>query len=135
MNYKLFTDGGARGNPGPAAIGAFLFDENDNLVDYIGKAIGFDSNNVAEYRGLIEGMKLANKNGVSSISCFLDSELVVKQLNKEYKVKDENLQKLFKEVNRLSNEIENISFEHVPREKNKFADRMVNIILDEIKTQ
>ena len=128
--YKLFTDGGSRGNPGPAAIGAFIFDENDNLVTFLGEYLGEETNNFAEYTALIRGLNLAAKEGIDSIECNLDSELVVKQLNGQYKVKNENIIPLHKKVETLKKEFKSISFVHVRREFNKHADRMVNIILD-----
>lgn len=128
--YKLFTDGGSRGNPGPAAIGTFIFDENDNLVTFLGEYLGEETNNFAEYTALIRGLKLAAKEGIDSIECNLDSELVVKQLNGQYKVKNENIIPLHKKVETLKKEFKSISFVHVRREFNKHADRMVNIILD-----
>lgn len=131
--HKLFTDGGARGNPGPSATGIFLFDKEDKLVTFTGTYLGEKTNNFAEYSALIEGLKLAKKEKVKEINCHLDSELVVKQLNGEYKVKNEDMQMLFKEVEKLKKDFENIKFTHVRRENNKFADRMVNIILDSTK--
>lgn len=130
--HKLFTDGGSRGNPGPAAIGAFIFDENDGLVTFLGEYLGEETNNFSEYTGLIRGLKLATKEGIDSIDCFLDSELVVKQLNGQYKVKNENIIPLFKQVEKLKAEFKNITFNHVRREKNKHADRMVNVVLDNL---
>lgn len=129
--FKLFTDGGSRGNPGNAAIGYFLF-EDDNLVDFGGEFIGTNTNNNAEYNGLIAGLKLAKKNKVEELECFLDSELVVKQLNGEYKVKHPDMKKLFDEVQNLKTDFETLSFKHVRREHNKHADKMVNIVLDSI---
>ncbi|MCA9386633.1 ribonuclease HI family protein [Candidatus Dojkabacteria bacterium] len=131
--YKLFTDGGARGNPGPAAIGAFIFDNEDNLAAFDGKYLGEATNNEAEYNALILGLTLANKEGIKEIDCFLDSELVVKQLNGQYLVKQEHLQKLKAEVQDLVFLFEKIAIHHVPREQNKHADRMVNVILDSIQ--
>lgn len=130
--YKLFTDGGSRGNPGKAAIGYFLFDKEDKLVDFGGEYIGENTNNNAEYNGLIAGLKLAKKNDVKEINCNLDSELVVKQLNGEYKVKHPDMQTLFAKVEELKKNFTEIKFTHVRREFNKHADKMVNTILDSI---
>lgn len=130
MEYSLFTDGGSRGNPGNAACGFFIFDEKDNLVDFGGKYVGETTNNVAEYHGLIAGLEQAKKIGLENIVCKLDSELVVKQLQLKYKVKDEKMQVLFKKVNELSANFSRISFTHIPRAENKFADKLVNVILD-----
>ena len=131
--YKLFTDGGARGNPGPAAIGAFIFNDKDELSYFDGSYLGKATNNEAEYKAIILGLELANKEGIKEINCFLDSELVVKQLNGEYKVKQEHLQKLKEQVQDLVFLFEKIEIHHVPREQNKHADRMVNVILDSIQ--
>lgn len=130
MEYSLFTDGGSRGNPGNAACGFFIFDEKDNLVDFGGKYVGETTNNVAEYYGLIAGLEQAKKIGLENIVCKLDSELVVKQLQLKYKVKDEKMQVLFKKVNELAANFSRISFTHIPRAENKFADKLVNVILD-----
>ena len=130
MTYKLFTDGGARGNPGPAAIGGVLYQDEkvlDSFSEYIGKA----TNNQAEYKAVLAGIELAIKNELCELECFLDSELVVEQLNKRYKVKDKELAKIFVKVWNLSLKFKKISFTHVRREKNKAADTLVNKALDE----
>lgn len=131
--YKLFTDGGARGNPGPSAIGAYIFDKNDKLITFDGKFLGKATNNEAEYKALILGLETANKEGIKEIDCYLDSELVVKQLNGQYKVKQEHLAKLKEQVQDLVFLFEKIAIHHVPREENKHADRMVNVILDAVE--
>lgn len=130
MVYNLFTDGGSRGNPGPSATGCFLFDDRSHLVSFRGKYIGEATNNVAEYTALIEGLKLAKLKKVKKIDCHLDSELVVKQLTGIYKVKHEHIKELYDKVQKHKSEFDHIDFIHVRREKNKFADRMVNVILD-----
>lgn len=132
MNYKLFTDGGARGNPGPAGIGAVLFDENDKLIWLEGKYVGKVTNNVAEYMAILEGLKYFKKfyeTENCALVCYLDSELIVKQLNGEYKVKNEGLKPYFSKIQDLILRLD-VTFEHVYREKNKFADKLVNISLD-----
>ncbi|MBD3280409.1 reverse transcriptase-like protein [Candidatus Dojkabacteria bacterium] len=130
--YNLFTDGGARGNPGPAGIGAILFDENDKLVWFDSEYIGESTNNEAEYKAILEGLTYFKKFFGSkkiTLKCYLDSELIVKQLNGEYKVKNENLKMSYNEIQSLINDLD-LTFEHVYREKNKFADKLVNISLD-----
>ncbi len=129
MKASLFTDGGARGNPGPAGIGGVLTfaGRKKNFKECIGKT----TNNVAEYKALIAGMLLARKNNVGELACYLDSELIVKQLKREYKVKSKDLKPLFDRTMKLSLEFNRISWEHVPREKNKQADKLVNEALDE----
>lgn len=130
MKTKLFTDGGARGNPGPAAIGGVLY-QGEKEIAHFSQYIGETTNNQAEYKALLAGLELARKHQVTDLECFLDSELVVKQLKKEYKVKDAELAKLFVKVWNLSQEFSGISFTHVRRELNKEADRLVNLALDQ----
>ncbi|MDD5749832.1 MAG: ribonuclease HI family protein [Patescibacteria group bacterium] len=127
--YKLFTDGGARGNPGPAAIGGVLY-QDEKILDSFSLYIGHGTNNQAEYKAIIFGLELAKKQGVNELACFLDSELVVKQLNQEYKVKDAELAKLFVRAWNLSLQFKKISFSHVRREKNKEADKLLNQALE-----
>lgn len=131
MIYKLFTDGGARGNPGPAAIGAVLY-EGTKVIGQVSQTIGETTNNQAEYSAVIAGLELARQNKIKELHCFLDSELVVKQLNRNYKVKDKGLAKLFVKVWNLSQSFKKITFSHVRREKNKVADKLVNKALDRI---
>lgn len=127
---KLFTDGGARGNPGAAGCAAVLFDDNGELLNFSGEYHPHATNNFAEYSALVLGLKLASKTGVNNLSCFLDSELVVKQLKGEYKIKDENIKKFYTKIQTLIKDFDSVTFTHVPREQNKHADRLVNLILD-----
>lgn len=131
MTYKSFTDGGSRNNPGPAGIGGVLYDENGVLIDEVSEYIGTATNNEAEYRAIIEILKKALKHGVKEINCFLDSELVVKQVKGEYRVKHDRLKELFSQLNHVANQFEKITFTHVLREKNKEADKRVNKALDD----
>lgn len=126
---KLFTDGGARGNPGPAAIGGILYLGTEELERF-GETIGETTNNQAEYQALLYGLNLAFKNHIKELECYLDSELVVKQLNQEYKVKDKELAKVFVKIWNMAQNFKHISFHHIPRAKNKVADQMVNWALD-----
>jgi len=132
MNKKIiiFSDGGARGNPGPAGIGAVLYDSKKQVLAKISKYIGETTNNQAEYQALITALKKAKELGGQELDVFLDSELVVKQLNCEYKVKNKELAPLFLEVYNLSLNFSKITFTHVYRENNKEADRLVNEALD-----
>jgi len=130
--FKLFTDGGSRGNPGQAAIGGILYNEKNQKIDSFSQCIGIATNNVAEYRALLKGLEIAKKHKAEIIDCFLDSELVVKQLNKEYKVKDKELAKLFVSVWNMKLHFKKITFHHVRREKNQEADELVNKALDEM---
>ena len=126
----IFSDGGARGNPGPAGIGAVLYDSKKQVLVKISKYIGETTNNQAEYQALISALKKAKELGGQELDVFLDSELVVKQLNREYKVKNKELAPLFLEVYNLSLNFSKITFTHVYRENNKEADRLVNEALD-----
>ena len=133
MQYEkltIYTDGGARGNPGPAGIGAGIFDEKGNTVEEISKYIGQATNNQAEYQALIAGLTKAKELGVEKIEFFLDSELVVKQLNREYRVKDKDLALLFVQAYNLTLGFKKVIFKHIGREKNELADKLVNLALD-----
>lgn len=125
MKAVVSTDGGARGNPGPAAIGVVLQIEGKDPL-HIGEAIGEATNNVAEYRALLRALQEAKTLGVTELECRLDSELVVKQLNREYKVRDKNLEALFVRVWNLAQGFRSIQFSFVPRSENREADRLVN---------
>lgn len=130
MSHKLFTDGGARGNPGPAAIGGVIY-KNEQEIANFSEYIGETTNNQAEYRAIIKGVELALENNITELECFLDSELIVEQLNKRYKVKDKELAKLFVKVWNMTMKFKKITFTHVRREYNKRADQLVNKALDE----
>jgi len=131
MNKALyvFTDGGAKGNPGPAAIGFVVKDSSGKVLIEQGKAIGIATNNVAEYQAVIEALKWVKENikyEIANINFFLDSKLVVNQLNSFFKVKNKNLRNLIIEVKGLEQEIGRKIFYHfIPREKNKKADFLV----------
>lgn len=130
MRAKLFTDGGARGNPGPAAAAFVLEADDGTVLDARGEAIGVATNNVAEYRALVAGLERAVEAGVSELEVVSDSELVVKQMQGEYRVKNKGLQPLFREASRLAREIGAVTFTAVRREHNELADRLVNDALD-----
>ncbi len=129
----LFSDGGSRGNPGQAAIGCVLIDplKGETLREY-GEAIGIQTNNIAEYQALITGLKIAKEYCPNHLICHLDSELVVKQLSGEYRVKMVTFQPLIEEITELKSHFPHISFVYVPREQNKRADALVNKALDEL---
>ncbi|OGM24217.1 hypothetical protein A2865_01210 [Candidatus Woesebacteria bacterium RIFCSPHIGHO2_01_FULL_39_17] len=135
---KIFTDGGARGNPGPGAA-AFIVIKDGRIINKDSKYLGFTTNNEAEYHGVILALKWLLRSSLAAsftkISFFLDSELVTQQLEGNYKVKSENLKKLNLEVRVLVEKLEtkDINFLSVAREKNKIADRLVNERLDENK--
>lgn len=130
MNMQLHTDGGARGNPGPAGAGVVLSDSSGNKIKELGAYLGECTNNEAEYRALILGLNQAIEHKVSNLACFLDSELIVRQLNGIYKVKNENMKKFWTEVKSLEKHFDAITYTHVRREKNKDADKLVNEVLD-----
>jgi ribonuclease HI len=131
--FTLFTDGGARGNPGNAACAAFLFDDKGALVAFDSQYLKQTTNNQAEYNGLLIGLKLALKHGVTQLQVKMDSELIIKQLLGEYKVKEEGMQKMFAKVQIELDKLDGHAFKHVPRAENKFADRLVNIVLDTVE--
>jgi ribonuclease HI len=130
MKATLYTDGGARGNPGPAACGIILLNEKKQPLAIDAKYLGNGTNNQAEYEALILGLKHARKMNVDEIECYLDSELAVKQLNEIYKTKNKHIIPLKKKVVQLADEFKKVSYYHVEREFNKFADKLVNIVLD-----
>ncbi len=130
MKARLSTDGGARGNPGPAAYGYVLEADDGTVLDARGAAIGVATNNVAEYRALIEGLRRAVELGVAEIEVVSDSELLVKQMRGEYRVKNEALRALSLEANELARKLRRITYRAVRREHNELADRLVNEALD-----
>lgn len=130
LEAKIFTDGGARGNPGPSAYAYVICNMDDNVVEKSGKYIGETTNNQAEYKGLIAGLQRAIELGIKSLHVFMDSELVVKQVNGLYKVKNPDMVTLYQKVAQLIPNFENIDFTHVLRALNKLADAEVNRILD-----
>lgn len=132
MNYKVittFTDGGARGNPGPAGIGVVLKSNGADIWTK-GEYIGETTNNQAEYQALVLALEKAHEFGGEEVNCFLDSELLVKQMNRQYKVRDVNLAVHFAKAVQLSQNFKKITFTHIPREKNKEADALVNEAID-----
>jgi ribonuclease HI len=130
VKARLHTDGGARGNPGPAAYGYVLETDDGTVLAAEGKAIGVATNNVAEYSGLIAGLEKAVELAVPEVEVFSDSELMVKQMRGEYRVKNEALKTLFLEASRLARQLGKVRYSHVVREHNKLADQLVNEALD-----
>lgn len=129
MRYQLYCDGASRSNPGDASIGvSILFDGKE--VHAISKKIGIATNNEAEYQALIDGLNFCIDNSIKEIDVFLDSNLVVEQVNKNYKVKAENLKVLNSKVDELIEEFNFIEINHVYREENKRADQLANMALD-----
>ncbi|MGH3072058.1 MAG: ribonuclease HI family protein [Gaiellaceae bacterium] len=130
MSARLFTDGGARGNPGPAAFAYVLEDANGDLLAAHGEAMGVATNNVAEYSALVAGLEKAVELGVRELEVVSDSELMVKQMRGEYKVKNEALRALSLRAGRLALELGAVRYTAVRREHNELADRLVNEALD-----
>lgn len=128
---KLYIDGGARGNPGPAAIGLVLEDDSGAIVWTHAEVIGEGTNNWAEYRALITGLEGARRLGVQRIEVLSDSELIVRQMRGQYKVKHPALQPLWAEAQRLARQFARLHMTHIPRASNRTADRLVNQALDE----
>jgi ribonuclease HI len=128
--YELFSDGAARGNPGPAGAGALLRSEDGEVLAEISEYLGETTNNQAEYQALLLGLKKAEELKLTTLKVFLDSELVVKQLNGDYKVKHPDLIPLYRQVTVLLKKFPSIAVAHVYREKNKEADKLANLAID-----
>ena len=130
MKARLYTDGGARGNPGPAAYGYVIEAEDGTVLAEEGMAIGVATNNVAEYRGLVAGLAKAAELGIDEVEVRSDSELIVKQMRGEYRVKNESLRALSLEAARFARQLAGVEYRHVRREQNELADSLVNRALD-----
>ena len=130
MKARLFTDGGARGNPGPAASAFVLEAEDGTVLEARGTAIGVATNNVAEYRALVDGLGRASELGISELEVVSDSELLVKQMRGEYRVKNEALRVLHRDASALAGSIGRVTYTAVRREQNELADKLVNEALD-----
>jgi ribonuclease HI len=130
VKATLWTDGGARGNPGPAAFAYVLEAEDGGALAAHGEAIGVATNNVAEYSALVAGLEKALELGVRELEVVSDSELMVKQMRGEYKVKNEALRELWARAGRLAREVGSVRYTAVRREHNALADRLVNEALD-----
>jgi len=130
VKATLYADGGSRGNPGPAASGAVLYDEQGKVLEEIGTFLGVATNNVAEWTALLEGLKAALERGVDDITVRMDSELVVKQLAGTYRVKHPGLIPLHAQAKSLLRRFASYDVKHVPRSANAAADAVVNAVLD-----
>lgn len=126
-----YFDGGARGNPGPAGFGVHIVDDNGEVLAEIAEGIGVATNNVAEYRGLLAALQWAADHGVTALHVRGDSLLLVQQMRGVYRVKNEGLIPLYREARHLCARIGHVTFEHVPRERNKNADRLSNAGMDQ----
>jgi ribonuclease HI len=126
----LFADGGSRGNPGPAASGAVLVAPDGSVLDEVGQFLGVATNNVAEWTALCIGLERAAERGIVRLAVRMDSELVVKQMRGEYRVKHADLQPLHRRAQALLRRFQHVDIKHVPRKENALADRLVNHVLD-----
>lgn len=131
MKFIIYTDGGARGNPGPGGCGVVIYDQQNKIVGEYTKFLKKATNNQAEYEALILALQKAKFLKAKELDCYLDSQLIVEQLNHRYKIKNPDLGSLFIKVWNLSQSFQKISYHHVPREKNKQADKLVNKVIDE----
>lgn len=135
MAIVAYIDGGARGNPGPAGYGVRVEDDHGALIEEFHGFLGSATNNVAEYNGLLAALRYAQANGHGTVRIKSDSELLVKQLKGEYRVKNPGLQPLYQEARAIMATLVRVSFEHVRREQNKDADRLANLAMDEGTSQ
>ncbi len=126
----LHTDGGSRGNPGPAALGVVIKDGDGRVVEAVGEAIGITTNNVAEYRALIRGLQLCRQHNATDVHVHMDSELIVRQMTGIYKIKHPNVVPLAEQVKALHKKFSSVRYAHVPRADNTEADAMVNHALN-----
>ncbi|MGB5217163.1 MAG: ribonuclease HI family protein [Smithella sp.] len=131
MIYTLFSDGACRGNPGIGGAGAVITDSRDKIIWEGKQYLGHCTNNIAEYKAIILGLKGAIFLGLKNLKINMDSELLAKQINGAYRVKNENLQILMKEVRGLLNAFDSVEVKHVPRSNNSHADRLANQAIDE----
>jgi len=130
MTYKIFSDGACRGNPGPSGAGALILDESGKTVHEVVVPLGITTNNVAEYQGLIHALKYCQAKSLSPIEVYADSQLMIRQLQGQYKVKQPHLQVLYREAQSLLRDIGCLGLHHVPREENREADRLANQAVD-----
>ena len=130
MKARLFTDGGSRGNPGPAAFAYVLETDDGTVLGAHGEAMGVATNNVAEYRALVEGLRKASELQIDELEVVSDSELLVHQMRGDYKVKNEALKVLWLDATNLADRIRTVTYTAVRREHNELADRLVNEALD-----
>lgn len=129
---RIFSDGGARGNPGPAAVGILICDGRGGILREHKETIGEATNNMAEYRAVLRGLELAQELGIEEVEYFVDSELVARQLSGEYRIKTPHLKDLFLQVKEKEGRFRKVVYKHVPRthEKIKWVDRLVNRALN-----
>jgi ribonuclease HI len=131
LKYQIFSDGASRGNPGPAGIGAVILDEKGETIHEIAEFIGETTNNVAEYEALLAALDYCVKKKISPIEILADSQLLIKQLAGEYKVKHENIKPLYQKAQGYLARLQVIGYKHVLREFNKAADKLANQGIDD----
>jgi len=131
MAIVAYIDGGARGNPGPAGYGVRVEDERGTLINELSGFLGISTNNVAEYNGLLAALRYAQEHGHRVVRIRSDSELLVKQMRGEYRVKNAGLQPLYQQARTMADRLDRIVYEHVRREQNKDADRLANLAMDQ----
>lgn len=119
---KLFTDGASRGNPGPGGIGIRIYDKKRNVLEEVSRCIGYVTNNQAEYQALIEGLKLSAKYTRGSLKCYMDSELVVRQMNGQYQISSPHLRNLFCEAKKLEKAFTKVTYRHLRRTHSKIQE-------------
>ena len=129
-SFVIYTDGASRGNPGPASLGVVILDEKGNIVKEISETLGDQTNNFAEYTAVIRGLEEAISLGAKKLTVRSDSQLLVRQLCGQYKVKSSVIMPLFRKCKELIAKIEEFNCEHIPREENEEADRLANLALD-----
>ena len=129
MKLKVYTDGGAKGNPGPAGCGAVIYNPQTKKTKKYSRFLGKATNNQAEYEALILALRKAKELQATEIDCYLDSRLVVEQLNRNYKIKNRVLGSCFIKIWNLSQSFKRVNYYYIPREKNKEADRLVNEVI------
>jgi ribonuclease HI len=130
LSCAIYTDGGARGNPGPAAAAGVIMVNEGKIVEELSEFLGTATNNVAEYQALAMTLRRAKELGFERVTVHMDSELIVRQLNGLYRVKDPKMLELYSQVRRLLREFSDWKAVHVPRSENKHADELVNAVLD-----
>lgn len=128
-----YIDGGSRGNPGPAGYGVRLEDDSGSVLAELSEPLGITTNNVAEYRGLLAALQWALEHGLTALHVRSDSELLVKQMRGEYRVRHPGLQPLHQEARALITRLGRVTFEHVRRERNREADRLANLAMDQAR--
>jgi len=130
MSFKIYTDGASRGNPGPAAAGGVIYSQTDEIIAEISKPLGIQTNNVAEYLALKLTLERALELGINNVEVFMDSKLVVEQIQGRWKIKNERLREINDEIKLILTQFQNISFKHIPRNLNKIADQLANMALN-----